>query len=570
MTVPTIHSMEPVTQEVPLDSPVDTHARRTAEELPITASGQFSRQSFTTTAAAPLSHNASSIICCIRGSLIVIILALLFVIGSILSEGEAYTTGLLDLNVPVAPIHATAKTDHSRASFSEELASVKKILYIVTSSSQVNNKRKSHMAHHDNDRLKSLIIPVLRESIESIMSAGFQVDLYLVLSYNLTPERQELVRASLPTGVNVEVWNDATPIDYDDGYRNRPKPLTVKEINRALARQHRFVVRDKLFDYDLFASFEDDMLVTGTHIQHHLYLSQLIEDTQMQAPETVKAKQYGIPSDEIWFGDMAKKQFPRMRPGFIRVEVLLDEKIAPPQADEDIENVPMDYNFSDLGYAEMQTLDPSICCHVAGHIGVNGTTAPMTPDVSQLMVWETGISGFAVREMPDRSWVGLLPGPRKAIDQVFDYGVGKFFPDHTRTLKTIPHNSNPKFLAQSAGWIMTRKQVLEMHMDLCQGSFLPPFDLPTFSKDGLYMMNVEYWSGGLQMWCPNRGCNIQRVVQLDPKNFSKHLLYHTSNNKQKQIARNRRVRVHHLIGQLNTLRKDAMSAKEKLMKSMKK
>ena len=112
---------------------------------------------------------------------------------------------------------------------------------------------------------------------------------------------------------------------------------------------------------------------------------------------------------------------------------------------------------------------------------------------------------------------------------------------------------------------MTRRQLLEMHVKLCKGSFLPPFDGPTFQKDGLYMHNVEYWSGGLQQWCPKDGCNIQRIVQLDPKNFSKHLLYHTANNKQFSIVRERQVRANHLFGQLNTVRKDATEAKNRTL-----
>jgi hypothetical protein len=427
------------------------------------------------------------------------------------------------------------------------------------------------MNHHDPDRLKSIIIPVLKESIESMLAAGFDVDLYLIVSYVLTPDREKLIRRALPKSVNLEVWNDATPIDYDDGYRNRPPPTRVQEVNRALARQHRYVVRDKLNEYDIFAAFEDDMLIKGEHIKQHLNISKWLQDFHKHAPHFLPPKHHGIRSDSVWFGNLSKIQLQRIRPGFIRVEALINEQQFPTQRTADIENVPANYNFSDLGYFNStQMIDPSVCCHVSGHVGRNGTSAPLRPNATQLMVWETGISGLSVREMPDGTWIGLLPGPRYLPDDEINPIVGRYYPYYSRVLKNKPHVSSPKFLAQSAGWIMTRNQLLEMHIDLCQGSFLPPFNTPTFEKDGLSLMNVEYWSGGLQMWCPHRGCNIQRIFQLDPLNFSKHLMYHTTNNKQRQIPRNRRVRVLDLIGQLNTIRIDAKRAKENILKKRKK
>lgn len=526
-----------------------------------------------------LPSNRSSItIRCIRGVLIFLILSLSFVLFKIVFEGEEYT-GFLDdqdfesyTNTTTAVVAGENNTtSKSSTRSSKNPAEMKKLLYIVTSSSEFNNFRKKHVQHLDKDRLKTMTVPLMKEGIETMIAVGFDVDLYLVLSYTLTPERHQMVQDALPDGVNLEVWNDATPIDYDDGYRNRPPPQKVKEISRALARQHRYVVKDKLHDYDLFLAFEDDMLITGEHILHHLWLSEQLEQMKEASSEFVPRKQYGVDSSEIWFGDMARKQFPRMRPGFIRVEALLNETENPIQTKEQMENVPVDYDFSDMdGYGSDEHIDPSFCCHVK-NIGLNGTTAPAKPKLpSELMLWETGISGLAVRELPDASWVGLLPGPRKFQDNPFDYKVGKYSPGNSRTLKQRPAGPSPKFLAQSAGWIMTRAQLAEMDMDLCQGSFLPPFQAPIFQKDGLYMMNVEYWSGGLQMWCPKQGCNIQRVMQLDPKNFSKHLFYHTSNNKQKAIARERRVRVDHLLGQLNTVRKDAIKAKDKLVSTKKK
>ena len=487
----------------------------------------------------------------------------------ILSEQVSFPTTLLLSNS--APIQ-----NSSCSHFPSDASSVHKILYVVTSSSMINS-RKSRTDLFGPDRLTSIVIPVLSESIKSMTLAGFQVDLYLIVSYELTHNQLDGIKSVLPANVTVDVWNDATPIDYDDGYRDRPFPKSVTPIGRALARQHRYVVRDKLFDYDFFACFEDDMLVTGTHVQHYLYLSKWIDDLRAKAAsvinltsgQTVQSGRTYEPNGhrpvQLWFGNMSYSQFPRLRPGFIRVEVDVRET----EGDTGVLSLPIDFNFSDVGYSALanQTFDPLICCpaiqyHPVKSTDTNSIAPSNRPNATQLIVWETSIDGIGVREMPDGTWVGLLSGPSGRLDPSFEeYAVGKLLASQARQLK-IPHpGANPKLLAQSAGWMMTRKQILELHLDLCQGSFLPPYDQPVFAKDGLFLMNVEFWSGGIQMWCANRGCNIQRLILLDPKNFSKHLMYHTSNNKQTRLPRERRVPVLRLLGQLNTLRKDAIYAK---------
>ena len=56
---------------------------------------------------------------------------------------------------------------------------------------------------------------------------------------------------------------------------------------------------------------------------------------------------------------------------------------------------------------------------------------------------------------------------------------------------------------------------------------------------------------------------MQRIISMKPDHFSKHLIYHVANNKQKQLAQNRMVRADHLFGQLNTVQKMAIRAKQK-------
>jgi hypothetical protein len=61
------------------------------------------------------------------------------------------------------------------------------------------------------------------------------------------------------------------------------------------------------------------------------------------------------------------------------------------------------------------------------------------------------------------------------------------------------------------------------------------------------------------------GCNMMRIVSMNPDHFSQHFIYHVANNKQKQLAQKRMVRVDHLWGQLNSVRKAALLEKQALL-----
>lgn len=88
-----------------------------------------------------------------------------------------------------------------------------------------------------------------------------------------------------------------------------------------------------------------------------------------------------------------------------------------------------------------------------------------------------------------------------------------------------------------------------------------------YRQDGQESMNVEFWSGGYQLFTGVLGgCNMQRVISLKPDDFSKHFLYHVANNKQKQLARQRMLRADHLWAQLNSVKKSAEKEKAKILK----
>jgi hypothetical protein len=100
------------------------------------------------------------------------------------------------------------------------------------------------------------LVPVIVESAESLMSTFRHVDVYLILGYTLRPHRQAILEQFLePLGIGLQVWHDATPIHYD--YITRTSKLGfIQERERVLARQHRYVIKDKLPYYDFVLAFE--------------------------------------------------------------------------------------------------------------------------------------------------------------------------------------------------------------------------------------------------------------------------------------------------------------------------
>lgn len=132
-----------------------------------------------------------------------------------------------------------------------------RILHIVTALAEKNNGTRGTI--RGEDRLAELLVPVLQYSVESMLTQpGWEVDVYLVLGWSMKPERRKIIEDALPPGVGLEVWDDATPIGYDrhkkrNGGRYKARDEQLSEITRALARQHRYVIKDKLDEYDLFS-----------------------------------------------------------------------------------------------------------------------------------------------------------------------------------------------------------------------------------------------------------------------------------------------------------------------------
>jgi hypothetical protein len=443
-----------------------------------------------------------------------------------------------------------------------------RLLYIVTSLAEYDNgKRKSVKGF---DRFRETFVPVLRESVESMLSFGFEVDVFIVAHYKTT--RSHLIREALPSSVGLQIWEDASPL----GYRLDEKDQgSIGDITRALARQHRYVIKDKFEHYDFFCNFEDDMLIKGDAVANFIEMTNELYRLRDLAPEVKKNNNYMQEWDEF-YGVLSKRQLSQMIPGFIRVESLLDHSLLQKK------------NWIPEGLVpitDRPDLDPEPCCWLSNPLSAS-RNRPTSPDSEQLYIWETNVRALGIRKMPLQSkfdWVLFQRGRRTMIPdreqanwvqidvEIGDYWSGRdgyFEPGYGR-----PDTKQFVYLNNQGGWMATKKQLGEWHTDFCQGGFLPPYGAPHFNFDGLDLRNVEYWSGGLHLFTLEHGCNLQRIISLDPDRFARQLLWHTANNKQRHLNGARQIKfanVNDFLGQLNTLRKSAQAVMARRLETLRK
>jgi len=394
-----------------------------------------------------------------------------------------------------------------------------KILHIVTSLSEYDNGIRNTVQGYD--RLANKVLPVIQNSVKSFTSvSGWEVDLYLILGYKLHPSRRQMIVDSLPDGVGLEVWDEAMPY----GYPAAKKEQKIKIATHALARQHRFVIKDKLDSYDFFSAWEDDMMISSDHIQNFLKMKEQLDDLKKDV--STRDNKHPI------YGSLSKSQLETVIPGFVRVEVI-DKKI------------------KHLGHAQKlikadlaAEIDHGPCCAFNPSNEIDPYESDLSND--RIMIWETDVKGFGVRKIPGpMGWIALLPGNQK----IPSYWSGE---DGAYGEEGRPGRSAQLF-ANQAGIMATASQI-KYFDNICPGGFLPPFSNNFWGENsGLKPQNVEFWSGGYQIFGK---CNMQRIVSLDPDNFSRQLILHASNNKQGQrsIDSTRFVKANDLLGQLYTVR----------------
>ena len=161
------------------------------------------------------------------------------------------------------------------------------------------------------------------------------------------------------------------------------------------------------------------MRVTGGHISHFLEVTAELKTLKDEAPETLPPEPLDDYLRETFYGPLSKIQLGRMIPGFIRVEVLLDESKYPSQEELDPIKVDLDFEVEDkdgIIRTQNRNFDPLPCCGV-----LNVDNLPKFPSYDQIMLWETSIFGANVRNFPTQksspnsnmlNWVLLQPGPK--------------------------------------------------------------------------------------------------------------------------------------------------------------
>ncbi|KAL7565315.1 hypothetical protein ACA910_014600 [Epithemia clementina (nom. ined.)] len=489
-----------------------------------------------------------------------------------------------------------------------------RLLYMVTSLSAVDTGYRS--TNEGFDRFGKTLVPVVSESVQSMItttsSPKLDVTVYLIAHYEVTPRMYQMLKQQLPPSVALHVWSNATPYGYDPtssiNYdvvmtpkdneaasflynKKATRGSTITMVTRSLARQHRYVIKDLFDQCDMYVAFEDDMLIKGTHVQNYYQLTQHLYQLRSKAPKTLPTlARHGTNNSNapLFFGPMTATMLQRIIPGFIRVEVVPSPNWIAPRRRSihgivgGAPNITMDYmwgssssrisgnkNTNLLQNAEdetIQAIDPSICCH--------RRNVPIQPTVEQVRFWETSINALGVRQMPDQSWVLLQAGNDESIYEDGNIRIGRFWTGQNHEeeyfgsipladRRPLPYDGD--HINNQGGWMATRSQIVEWHLERCFGGFLPPYDPANmWMNDGIAKGTVEFWSGGIQLVGP-LACNLQRIIPLDPSSFSASLLYHTSNNKQKTKRVARRFapnNVHEFWGQLNTVRKNAQLQKQ--------
>ena len=428
-----------------------------------------------------------------------------------------------------------------------------RVLYIVSTLTEYDTGGRG--TEKGKDRLQNVVIPTLTESIQGM--TNWQVDVYLVLGYKeLLPHRYQLIRDALPTSIvkNIFVWEDSIPYFYSDRRRGG-RTNKVELAMHGLSRQHRFVIKDELQNYDFFMAFEDDMKVTHDHVLNFLDLSTMIETLTHDADSNTIEEEFILNPDiqrdpshdgakvgnDVAYDvtSMKKEQYQRLFPGFLRVEV--DIQHSNPR-NGGLTNVRKSFPQSQFITPSPQTpqLSMDYCCNSSSN-------------TKNVYMWETNVQASGVRKYPEPlGWVATMP-----VQDISD--VGSYWSGYNNVYKD-GNQKRPRrvdaTLGQQAGFMATRSQIEYFDKVACPGGFLPPFISNYWKGQSLKRHSVEFWSGGFQLFGT---CHLNRVLSLDPNKFSKQLLHHTSNNKQHTKQSKLIYHIQDYYGQLHTVKESAIN-----------
>jgi hypothetical protein len=351
-------------------------------------------------------------------------------------------------------------------------------------------------------RLNEKLVPSLVSSISSLLDDGGRAR-----GRRWTVDVHVIAAYSLAERSRLEVEENlrkagASQVVVEDGALRTYVHSKTGEEKRAtlgLAREHRFAIKQYLNTHDFFLAFEDDIVITRQHVENYIEKSKLL--AQMSWDDSR----------------------PRI-PGFLRVEVINETgKLWESKRLGDIDAMKTAKDF-----------DASLCC------GENATSV-------NVMGWEWNADSFDFVNLPEPigETVALLP----------TVGVAR--------AKDGFNADNPKLFAQQAGVMATREQILKFD-EACTSRYLPPFDEKgdaSMVNQGLEFHNVEFWSGGFHLF--GRKCRVQRVVFFEKQgDFSHHLIYHQSNNKQTTVDEERFVRAEAILKFLRATAKKFADTKD--------
>ena len=131
-----------------------------------------------------------------------------------------------------------------------------RILHVVTALTEYDKGTRG--TTRGADRLVSVLIPALNHFLQSVAreEPSWHVDVVLILGFEkLEGHRRKLIEDILPPGVGLQVWEDAVPFYYERGHNEFDGISRLNLATHALARQHRFVIKDKLEEYDFFSAW---------------------------------------------------------------------------------------------------------------------------------------------------------------------------------------------------------------------------------------------------------------------------------------------------------------------------
>eukprot|EP00751_Fragilariopsis_kerguelensis_P033724 CAMPEP_0170969266 /NCGR_PEP_ID=MMETSP0735-20130129/43840_1 /TAXON_ID=186038 /ORGANISM="Fragilariopsis kerguelensis, Strain L26-C5" /LENGTH=183 /DNA_ID=CAMNT_0011388631 /DNA_START=519 /DNA_END=1073 /DNA_ORIENTATION=- len=149
---------------------------------------------------------------------------------------------------------------------------------------------------------------------------------------------------------------------------------------------------------------------------------------------------------------MTKRQLERVVPGFMRVEVIVNETNR--GAQKHVDSIPIDHEFDYGEGAIHRDIDPSICCHVYMEPNEGTGNIPEIPPADHLIVWETNIKAFSLRLLTKKSdvldWVVLMQGPGKLLTE--DEKIGGFWSGRHGAFKKEKKSSGEMFFHPLIKW----------------------------------------------------------------------------------------------------------------------